>query len=1217
MENSISSDGRLEIKFDTSQLESDMDAMQKRFESLGLSAIESSRVIQASYGAAAAAASAYMEGVSESFMASMASFKATLADTEALCADVEAALSASEGLNLNFMVISVDEARAALDEQRESVAALESEYNQLQGVISGVEGLSGALSAAAGFAELLGQKSEALEKIQTKLQSVMTVLNGVLTVHQTLQQSSAFRTTTLIKITELWSMANAGLSKAFVGLGLGIRAADIAAKAFAATLTLGISVAITGLMYLVDQYIDKQKEQEQAAAETAQKVKEYNEGIAQSASQSVAKVELLAYSWSQLSSEAEKMQFIEDNQKAFNDLGFSISSVNDANNLLINNKGLVVEAFIAQATAAAAMNVAIEKAKDNISKGIELDAVSKQIQDQQKLIAELEVAYNKAAEDEKSMYDKSESLAPLAKQSVAQAQKDLNAMLNKETIMKVAIEVNEKDIEEVFNKMSKSSDEAKAKMKAAGMQTPEEIAAIKKQEQDKQDAAAKAAEKAAAAAEKAARDELARKKRIAEQIKKATEDLANEAYAIEFKAQERAIALMEDGAAKRLTINELNYKKEMRALTEWKQKQVALYNELAKAKAIEAAGEKGSKAAKKAEADYVPVATFDEVVNKEEGNRVVGNATILSPEIAVEGTQRFQDINAELAAENAKLLEEYSRSWAEWASESEKIDNEIVATKKKAAADIANVEAMVSSGAIASDEASKLTAAIKSGSENKIKVLESSGRQMSDDWTRLFTDLDSLSNKGIRELIKSINSQLSDTTIDLPAAETEALLGKLKDAQDKLAANNPFGQLANGVKRYKEASEAASKAAEGSAEKAKAEGDKKAAREEMGKAVSASAGMASEGLGAVTGLLGELGVETPPIVEGIMGSLDAVAQIDWKNPFSIVIGGIKAITSIIGGIFDQADARIQKQMAATQKAIEESNKQIEDLQKASEDSYGYDKASKLLEAGEEYKKQLEEIDKTQKMIDEEGKDNKKNKERLAELNAQEKEIQESYEETKQKAQDAIFGEELKSAISNFSSSYMDSWNSGELDQDFGKKMVDNMIKQVVSQMLNGKVAEKMEMLRTMIDSAMSDGVLTEDEYAEINAYANGIKSDLDSVTQGFEMLQDSRETLNEVSGKGFEGITQETGGKLDGKFTLMLENQFMINAEIINIKDLINNNISSIVSNLNRIADNTDKLSKLDSIEDNSNYMRKKVDSVITNTGRIRIVEENDNNNTY
>lgn len=130
----------------------------------------------------------------------------------------------------------------------------------LQGFMSGVNGLSGAFTTATGVMSLFAGENENLMKVQARVQSVMAVTMGLQQVFNTLNRDSAFRLVTVTKVKNLLTAANYRLATS-----LGI--SNAAATALMATLTLGLSVVITGLCVAWNKYSDAQEEAARKAQE--------------------------------------------------------------------------------------------------------------------------------------------------------------------------------------------------------------------------------------------------------------------------------------------------------------------------------------------------------------------------------------------------------------------------------------------------------------------------------------------------------------------------------------------------------------------------------------------------------------------------------------------------------------------------------------------------------------------------------------------------------------------------------------------------------------------------------------------------------------------------------------------------------------------------------------------------------------------------------------
>lgn len=141
----------------------------------------------------------------------------------------------------------------------------------LQGLISGASGVAGAFTMATGIMGAFASENENLVKIQTRVQSVLAISMGLQQVMNALNKDSAFRLVTVVKMKNLLTAANTRLAAS-----LGISTA--AASALMATLTLGLSAVITGLIVLWDRYSDSQ---EAAAAKAKERVEIEKEGRAQ------------------------------------------------------------------------------------------------------------------------------------------------------------------------------------------------------------------------------------------------------------------------------------------------------------------------------------------------------------------------------------------------------------------------------------------------------------------------------------------------------------------------------------------------------------------------------------------------------------------------------------------------------------------------------------------------------------------------------------------------------------------------------------------------------------------------------------------------------------------------------------------------------------------------------------------------------------------------
>lgn len=222
---------------------------------------------------------------------------------------------------------------------------------QLEGLVQGITGLSGAFSAGQGVISLFVKDNDRLAAIQTKLQAAMSITIGLQQVSNTLHATSSFRVNTVTKATQLLSSANTWLASTF-----GI--SNVAAKALMGTLTLGLSVAITGVIYLINKY---SSDQEKAATTT----KKFNESVANSVASQRIEYEKLRLQWIAAKDDLkQKEKLVRENIDAYNTFGVKINDVKDAESLFVKNADTFRDSMMLRAKSVAAMELATEKYKE-------------------------------------------------------------------------------------------------------------------------------------------------------------------------------------------------------------------------------------------------------------------------------------------------------------------------------------------------------------------------------------------------------------------------------------------------------------------------------------------------------------------------------------------------------------------------------------------------------------------------------------------------------------------------------------------------------------------------------------------------------------------------------------------------------------------------------------------------------------------------------------
>lgn len=415
-----------------------------------------------------------------------------------------------------------------------------------------------------------------------------------------------------------------------------------------------------------------------------------------------------------------------------------------------------------------------------------------------------------------------------------------------------------------------------------------------------------------------------------------------------------------------------------------------------------------------------------------------------------------------------------------------------------------------------------------------------------DDWINLFQNLDALSSREIRRIIDNINEQLKNADFD--PINLKAITDQLDQAAETAVKKNPFSNVVTGFRDYKKAMQEAVRLREKYNQTQK-ESDKQAADQAELNAITkkqkawqnaqAAAAETSQLIGAVSGMLGDMGVDVPAEVEGLMGALDSFASMDITKPFSIVTGAIGGIANLIGGIFGGGDRRKERNIQRLQDQIDALEKSYDELGEAAEEAYSTD-ASELIEQQNELLEQQKIL--IQNQIAEERSKKDTDEERIKELENQIDEINKQIEENKEKALDAIFGEDLKSAIDNFATAYADAWANGEDRARTARDVVRNMMRQVVIESIKSAIqsSEAMKKIREKLQEFWLDGVFSAEEQEEAYKMADDLQKYLDD-KYGWagSLLSDNQASTQNATSRGFQAMSQDTGDELNGRFTDM------------------------------------------------------------------------------
>lgn len=379
-----------------------------------------------------------------------------------------------------------------------------------------------------------------------------------------------------------------------------------------------------------------------------------------------------------------------------------------------------------------------------------------------------------------------------------------------------------------------------------------------------------------------------------------------------------------------------------------------------------------------------------------------------------------------------------------------------------------------------------LVAKLMEGKQKALSALNGQMLQESDEWQQLFGNLDNLTVQQLEKLSNTIKEKAKG--LKLNPIDAQAVTNSLKEVDEKIRTMTPFGLLSKHLKEYK-----------------KAEDDltKKNALKEMFRDTAASIDMVKGGFDAVVDGLNDMGLAGDEATQqllsdlsNLMGSASQLAtSIASTNPVGIIQGSIGVLTSVFN-IFNN-DKRHEKKIKALQDQIDTLDKSYQSLDKAINKAFSND-ASKLIEDQNKLLEQQKIL--IQQQIREEQDKKKSDKDRIKEWQDQIDEINDAIADNKEKAKDAIFGEDLKSAIDDFAQAYVDAWAAGEDRAKSMKDIAKNMIKQMIVELIKSKdgIGPAVEQIRDKLLEFWKDGVITGGEQAIIDKMVEDAANSLDS-----------------------------------------------------------------------------------------------------------------------
>lgn len=1042
-----------------------------------------------------------------------------------------------------------------------------------EGLISGISGVAGAFSAAQGAVSLFAGENENMQKIMVKIQSLMAITIGLREVQLMLDKDEAFMLVTLRKAKDLYTAA---ITRMSVALGI----SNVAAKALMATLTLGLSVAITAVITLVSKYISKTREAKKAQ-------EEFNSKVVEAAVEPISAINELAYAWNKLGNDMNaKNKFIEDNKDRFDDLGFSIRTVKDAEDLLVANKSKFIEACLQRAKALAVQELAVEKYKEVLQAQQELEATPKAYVSKKGTYTDGYGVQRKGVVLEKSSnWQKAEAAVEKAEREYEALVRQQVEFSDKEREILASIGAgSEKIAEGSIAALEKTISALKTKYKEADTDT--ERTALLKQIQEQEALLKKIDLTAADTGGDKEKDPFTekleqRKKKYQEYanwLNSTNEDIRNsakaefagllaegESYEAYLKNLKRELEALPETADRNKKIsvvsNELvSIEKDtyMDGYAKSLEKQISLADTLVEKLAIIADKRK-------------ELETDDSGLTKEKGavlDTEQANIATQAQEDYAKAMRDYNDylqskIDAELSyqtrrreleiaieketdAERKKILETQLKTLDTTQQLKQTTDYDALVeeykTYQQKCADIsAQYDEKI---ALATEQKNEeLVAKLQ---EAKNKALSSAALQELTDsgaWEQLFGNLDDLTTAQIQALIAKIEAQKAQLGVELDPKDLDVVLSKLREAKDEVQTRNPFKALSTALKDYKKDAS-------------------KANLSEVFKSVGATADLVKGSFDAVTGALSNMGLAGDEVTQQLLGDIGEMigsagqlaTGIATGNPLGIIQGSIGLISSAFE-VFNFRDRRAERAIKKHAAAVEELERTYKALEYAVDNALGeseYDNQKALINNMREQQEHLRAM-----WQEEEGK-KKTDSGKVNQYKEQYDELGRQIQTTIAEITESVTQTSAKDLATQLSDAIAEAYADG-----FSSDKVSSAINKVTNQVLGNAVknALKKQLLETQLEGAVKqlqqdmgfdkegggsfDGLTPEEQQRfkdRVNSIAQGYAEALKLYEDLFKDLDDNGDPTTSLSG-AIKGASQESIDLLAGQTNAVRVNQ--------------------------------------------------------------------------
>ncbi len=299
---------------------------------------------------------------------------------------------------------------------------------------------------------------------------------------------------------------------------------------------------------------------------------------------------------------------------------------------------------------------------------------------------------------------------------------------------------------------------------------------------------------------------------------------------------------------------------------------------------------------------------------------------------------------------------------------------------------------------------------------------------------------------------------------------------------------------------------------------------------------------------------------------------------------AIVGGAIGLVTGVVDKLNAAHDKKKEREIARIQEQVDALKASYDALKESAEKAFGVD-ASNLIEQQKEVLEQ-QNIN-IQNQINAEREKKKPDQARIDALQGQIDANLKVIEEIREAQIDKILGTTWKNDLEAFANAYVEAFAAGEDRAEAQKNVVKNMLKGMANELLKTNLTSLVIDLREKMAAAMEDDVISDSEMDAFNKAQEAIYRKSEEQVAMLEKLNlgDSSAIAQTAKAGGFEVMSQDTAGELNGRFTAFQSSNEVIKLETIKF-GLVMVEMKGLVLNIyclvEEIRDNTNYLPSID-----------------------------------